>query len=98
MANFCNLSRLYFYFYLVLLEKTTKYILTIYFRNGTTFYPEGLGYLLNLVSSFYPGIPLYVNGIGCPIPTDDVRDELRVDWLRYHINEVLKCKTVVRIN
>ena len=56
------------------------------------FNPDGLQRVISEVIGYYPAVPLYVTSIGSATVTDDVSDKPRVEWMRYHMNELLKCK------
>lgn len=56
----------------------------------TYMYPEGLRNLLKQLSSRYPHVPLYVTDTGLNGLEDGVRDKMRVEWIREHVDEVLK--------
>lgn len=62
-----------------------KFIMPLLCRSA-----EGLRLLLKRLSTSYPSIPLTVSGLGLGNASDDVRDKHRVEWLRFHVDEVLK--------
>lgn len=43
----------------------------------------------------YPYVDLYVTGVGLTTSDDDVRDKMRVEWIREHADETLKSMTFV---
>lgn len=66
----------------------------ISFRNGVDFYPEGLRHVLGHVSALYPMTSLYVTDVGLVTENNDVKDAIRVDFIRAYADEVLKGKCV----
>ena len=65
-------------------------------RNGSQFNPSGLRSLLHQLATAYPSIPVYVSDIGTSTDTDSLSDKPRVQWLQYHVDEVLKGKFISR--
>ncbi|KAH3891376.1 hypothetical protein DPMN_015475 [Dreissena polymorpha] len=59
-------------------------------RNSTNFYPTGLRELLLHVTTRFPNVDLHVTGRGVVSRDPSVSDRLRVEWIREHVNEILK--------
>nr|ATP16791.1 multidomain GH1 [Lyrodus pedicellatus] len=62
-------------------------------RDGWSYFPEGLRGVLFYVSAAYPDVDVYVQNLGRPTDENEITDDQRVEYLRYHIDEVLKSVT-----
>ena len=70
---------------------TIQYLLVLLlFRNGTYFEPGSLRFILTKLHADYPSVDVHVTSVGVHTSHDDVRDTMRVDWIRRHADETLK--------
>ena len=67
---------------------SSDFAYTYFYRDAS--YPEGLRSLLGYVSSMYPDVSVCVQDLALASEENDISDKERVEYLRYHLDEVMK--------